>query len=69
MTWPDRRNEALASYVKRRSKATDKRTVGIPLDELLAAHASGDDARLAALMERHGRSLVRSYWCVSSRIA
>jgi len=58
VTWPDRRNEALASYVKRRSKATDKRTVGIPLDELLAAHASGDDARLAALMERHGRSLV-----------
>ncbi len=38
-------------------KSVPKRKRGIPLDELLAAHASADDARLAALMARHGRSV------------
>ncbi len=39
-------------------KSVPKQKRGIPLDELFAARASGDDARLAALMDRHGRSVV-----------
>ncbi len=39
-------------------KSVPKQKGGIPLDELLAASASGDDARLAALVGRHGRSVV-----------
>jgi len=31
----------------------DRKTRGIPLDQLLAAHAAGDDARLAALVGRY----------------
>jgi len=38
-------------------KSVPKRKAGIPLDELLAAHAAGDD-RLEALMGRYGSSVV-----------
>jgi len=40
-------------------KCVPKRKAGIPLDELLAAHVAGDDARLATLMARQGSSVVR----------
>jgi len=39
-------------------KSVPKRNGGIPLDELLVAHASGDDARLAALMGRYRDAVV-----------
>jgi len=39
-------------------KSVPKRKGGIPLDELLVAHASGDDARLAALMGRYRDAVV-----------
>jgi len=38
-------------------KSVPKRKVGIPLDELLAAHAIGDD-RLDNLMSRYSGSVV-----------
>ncbi len=39
-------------------KSVPKRKAGIPLDELLAAHVAGDDARLTSLMGRYGNSVV-----------
>ncbi len=39
-------------------KSVPKRKRGVRLDELLATHASGGDARLAALVRRDGHSVV-----------
>jgi hypothetical protein len=39
-------------------KSVPKEKGGIPLDELLAAHATGSDARLDRLVERYGRDVV-----------
>jgi hypothetical protein len=38
-------------------KSVPKKTGGIPLDKLLAAHATGSDARLDRLVERYGRDI------------
>ncbi len=48
-------------------KSVPKRKVGIPLDELLAAHA-GDDARLASLMDRYGGSVARASTIASTPV-
>jgi DNA invertase Pin-like site-specific DNA recombinase len=39
-------------------KSVPKEKGGIPLDKLLAAHATGSDARLDRLVERYGRDVV-----------
>jgi len=41
-------------------KSVPKQKNGIPLDELLAAHLVGDDARLAAFMDRNGSAVPAS---------
>ncbi len=48
----------MASSAKRPSKGTSKPKRGVPLDELLGAHVTGDDARLDSLITSYGREVV-----------